>query len=228
MNEVNQKSKELMRNLKIILSVFLISFFVVIVVGLAPSEIDLPVFGAVREFLAGDGKTATTTPSLPVEFSDGGDGQTLIFNTLDPTRIVIEKIGVDVSIQNPQTRDPAELDKSLLKGVVHYPGSGGPEDNSNMFLFGHSTTFRVVSNPAYKAFNNLEKLNIGDRVEVFAGNSVYLYKVTSVVLVGTDTALVEFSRGKKMLTLTTCNTFGGKSKEERIVVEAVYVSKIGL
>ena len=226
MNEVNQKSKELMRNLKIILSVFLVSFFVVIVVGLAPSEIDLPVFGAVREFLAGDGKTATTSDfsGEPPE----GDGQTLIFNTLDPTRIVIEKIGVDVSIQNPQTRDPAELDKSLLKGVVHYPGSGGPEDNSNMFLFGHSTTFRVVSNPAYKAFNNLEKLNIGDRVEVFAGNSVYLYKVTSVVLVGTDTALVEFSRGKKMLTLTTCNTFGGKSKEERIVVEAVYVSKTGL
>ena len=226
MNEVNQKSKELMRNLKIILSVFLVSFFVVIVVGLAPSEIDLPVFGAVREFLAGDGKTATTSDfsGEPPE----GDGQTLIFNTLDPTRIVIEKIGVDVSIQNPQTRDPAELDKSLLKGVVHYPGSGGPEDNSNMFLFGHSTTFRVVSNPAYKAFNNLEKLNIGDRVEVFAGNSVYLYKVTSVVLVGTDTALVEFSRGKKMLTLTTCNTFGGKSKEERIVVGAVYVSKTGL
>ena len=226
MNEVNQKSKELMRNLKIILSVFLVSFFVVIVVGLAPSEIDLPVFGAVREFLAGDGKTATTSDfsGEPPE----GDGQTLIFNTLDPTRIVIEKIGVDVSVQNPQTRDIAELDKALLKGVVHYPGSGGPEDDSNMFLFGHSTTFRVVSNPAYKAFNNLEKLNIGDRVEVFAGNSVYLYKVTSVVLVGTDTALVEFSRGKKMLTLTTCNTFGGKSKEERIVVEAVYVSKIGL
>ncbi|OHA40387.1 MAG: hypothetical protein A3G59_02645 [Candidatus Taylorbacteria bacterium RIFCSPLOWO2_12_FULL_47_20] len=227
MNEISQKTKELIRNLKIILSVFLLSLAVVIVTGLIPSEIDLPIFGAVREFIAGNGKTAATTSDFSGKPSEGDD-QALIFNTLDPTRIVIEKIGVDVSVQNPQTRDIAELDKALLKGVVHYPGSGGPEDDSNMFLFGHSTTFRVVSNPAYKAFNNLEKLNIGDHVEVFAGNSVYLYKVTSVVLVGTDTALVEFSRGKKMLTLTTCNTFGGKSKEERIVVEAVYVSKTGL
>lgn len=140
----------------------------------------------------------------------------------EPVRIIIDAIGVDASIETPTSDDINVLDEALLRGVVHYPGSGDLEDTSNMFLFGHSTGFRVVQNQAFKAFNNLNDLVKGDLIRVRSEDKEYLYKVQSVTLVNADNAFVELTNKKKMLTLSTCNTFG--QKQDRYVVEATYLS----
>lgn len=138
-----------------------------------------------------------------------------------PQRIVIPRISVDTSISNPDTERVDILDEYLKKGAVRYPGSGDLA-YGNMFLFAHSTGFRVVQNPAYKAFNNLKKLGNGDEIRVYSedGKTVATYKVTSVRLVPDSEALVRFDTTAHMLTLSTCNTFG--KKEERYVVEASF------
>lgn len=141
-----------------------------------------------------------------------------------PERVVIEKIGVDSPILNPESRDVGVLDRALLEGVVRYPGSGGLDDDSNMFLFGHSTGFRVVRNPAFKALNRLGELQVGETISIQTGNTEYIYKVTSVSQVDKDEALVELTLGKKMLTISTCNSFGEKS--DRFVVQAVFVQAL--
>jgi len=138
-----------------------------------------------------------------------------------PDHIFINKIGVDAKVLNPETRDTAVLDRALLEGVVRYPGSGGFDDNSNMFLFGHSTGYRIVQNQAFKSFNRLEELQIGDVVSITSGNTEYRYKVVSVSRVNKNEELVEFTSGKKMLTLSTCDSFGEKS--DRFVVRAEFV-----
>lgn len=140
-----------------------------------------------------------------------------------PSRIVIESIGVDSIITNPQTTNIATLDEYLKQGAVRYPGSGLLGEG-NMFIFGHSTGLAVVRNQAYKAFNGLKNLKVGDVIKVYGGseNKVYIYKVNSVKLVDKDQTLVKFDDNKDMLTLSTCNTFG--QKEERHVVEADFVS----
>lgn len=143
-----------------------------------------------------------------------------------PDKIVIEKIGVSSPVMNPDTTDIATLDAELKKGAVRYPGSGFLNEESNMFLFGHSTGLKNVQNRAYEAFNHLDKLNVGDRIRVYAKDSVYEYKVTSVSLAQAEDALVTFSTGKKMLTLSTCNTFG--KKEDRFVVTAEFVRQSSL
>jgi LPXTG-site transpeptidase (sortase) family protein len=137
-----------------------------------------------------------------------------------PTHIKISKIGVDVSISNPESDNVDVLDEYLKKGAVHYPGSGNLLA-SNMFLFAHSTGIKVVQNQAYKAFNNLKSLSSGDVIEVSGEDGkIYVYKVSSVKLATDKDVLVTFDRKDRMLTLSTCNTFGQKS--ERYVVEAYF------
>jgi LPXTG-site transpeptidase (sortase) family protein len=149
-------------------------------------------------------------------------------NTVDdtPRRLIIERIGIDTPIENPQGTDLATLNDALLSGAVHYPGSGNLDDVSNMFLFGHSTGFRVVNNDAYKAFNGLKDLKENDLIRVQSESHEYVYRVTKVSLVDAETELVQFSSSEKKLTLSTCNVFG--QKQERYVVEAVFVGSYGL
>lgn len=137
---------------------------------------------------------------------------------VEPERMVIEKIGMSSPIMNPNTTDIGILDAELKRGVVRYPGSGLLNENSNMLLFGHSTGLKNVRNKAYQAFNDLGKLNIGDVIKIYSKDEVYEYRVASVSLAKAEEALVTFSTGKKMLTLSTCNTFG--KKEDRFVVTA--------
>jgi LPXTG-site transpeptidase (sortase) family protein len=136
-----------------------------------------------------------------------------------PDRIVINKVGVDTTVEQPQTRDVNALDQYLTRGAVYYPGSGTVEQG-NMFVFGHSTGFQVVQNQAYKTFNGIEDLVRGDEITVEADGKVYIYRVESVKLLSEDDALITFDNSERRLTLSTCNTFG--SKQERWVVEAEF------
>lgn len=140
--------------------------------------------------------------------------------TEKPTRVVIAKAGVDSTIYNPAEANEATLDQYLTKGAVRYPGSGYP-GSGNLFLFGHSTSFKVVRNPAYKTFNNVQHLKAGDAIDVYAGSTIHRYAVRSIEMVSADEAFVPFSYDKTMLTIVTCNTLGEKS--DRFMVKAEYV-----
>ena len=139
----------------------------------------------------------------------------------NPTRIVIDKIKVDVTVSNPNTTNVTTLDEYLKQGAVHYPGSG-QIGIGNMFIFAHSAeAYVILHNLNLKAFNGLENLKAGDIIKVYGASRIYEYSVTSVTLVNENKALVEFGNKKNMLTLSTCNTFGAKS--DRYVVEADYI-----
>lgn len=134
-----------------------------------------------------------------------------------PIRIIIPKIGVDATVANPNTTNTATLDNYLTEGAVRYPGSG-LIGFGNMFIFGHSTGLAVVRNQAYKTFNGLKNLQVGDIINVYSVTKIYEYRVATVRLAEASEVLVQFDSTRNMLTLSTCNTFGGKS--ERYVVEA--------
>jgi|TARA_Y100000310_G_scaffold63585_1_gene59045 LPXTG-site transpeptidase (sortase) family protein len=138
-----------------------------------------------------------------------------------PKRIVIHEIGVEVAIESPESMSISVLDEALARGAVHYPGSGLLGEDSNVFLFGHSSYLPSVKNKAYQAFNGIQKLDAGDVVKVFSDNREYRYIVRDVRLSDATDALVEFETGSSKLTLSTCNSFG--SKTDRFVVEADFV-----
>ena len=77
-----------------------------------------------------------------------------------------------------------------------------------------------MNNPAYKTFNGFKDVKEGDEIRVKGTSQTYLYRVVSVTLADDNEIWVDLSSDKKLLTLSTCNTFG--QKQERYVIRAEY------
>ncbi len=199
-NHFNAGSRELILLGCAFLAVFFVSFLFLSIVGFVP-----------------EGQTAHTTQT------ETSTPQTVVDSTRfeKPTRVIIDKIGVDMPIGNPQTTDAAVLDNALLSGAVRYPGSGLLGEEANMFLFGHSSYLPVVHNPAFRAFNDIQKLKAGDLIRVQSATKEEVYRVSTVQKMNASDAFVSLEKGTKMLTLSTCDSFGKPS--ERFVVEAAFV-----
>jgi LPXTG-site transpeptidase (sortase) family protein len=136
-----------------------------------------------------------------------------------PARVISTQLGLDTKVSNPETTDIKTLDGELLKNAVRYPGSGTLA-SGNMFIFGHSTGFKVVNNPAYKAFNEIKKLKEGDKIEVQAvSGKTFTYRVLSVEIASKYDTYISFTAKSPTLTLTTCDSFGKRS--DRYVVKAI-------
>lgn len=162
--------------------------------------------------------TVTETAGEVASATDDSDSR--------PVRIVIDAIDLDTSIETPASTAIDVLDEALLRGVVHYPASADLDDSGNVFLFGHSSGFRVVQNQAFKAFNDLKDLKENDLIRVQSSSREYVYRVVAVSLVSADEEYIDLSRTGRTLTLATCNVFG--AKEERYVVRAELVGEYEL
>ncbi len=139
-----------------------------------------------------------------------------------PLKIEIPSLNLIASIENPDITDIPTLDKSLLKGAVRYPTSAKLGETGNVVLFGHSSYLPIVGNPAYKTFNDIQKLKAGDKISVYSENAVYTYVVKSVSKESvSDNKPIPLLVTGKQLTLVTCNSFATKS--DRFVVVADFV-----
>lgn len=138
-----------------------------------------------------------------------------------PTLITIPAIKLSATIENPETTDVVALDKELLKGAVRYPTSAKLGETGNVVLFGHSSYLPIVKNQAYKTFNGIQKLVVGDTVVVSSLDTSYTYRVRSVTKESTNDAGFPLSVAGRVLTLSTCDSFGAKT--DRFVVVADFV-----
>lgn len=144
-----------------------------------------------------------------------------------PTKIEIAKINLSTVISNPTTTDITLLDKELLKGAVRYPTTARLNEIGNVVLFGHSSYLPVVANPAYKAFNDIQKLKAGDVVTVYSLDTAYTYRVKSVEKENaTSDQGIPLHVSGRVLTLVTCNSFA--TKEDRFVVTAEFVDSYSI
>ncbi len=209
--------------LVIFLVVFVVSFGLLAFIGIVPLELRDEGTPNLVSFINARADTGTSNSGVnvirpnPVPGTAGETGEV-------PVRIVIDKIDVNQPILNPTTRDVKQLDEELKHGVVRYPGSGLLGDG-NVFLFGHSTTFAVVHNQAYKALNHLDYLKAGDEVKVYSATRLYTYRITSVVKKSEGQAVIDLSGTTNKITISTCDSFSG-IKQQRIIAEADLVSTI--
>lgn len=138
-----------------------------------------------------------------------------------PTRVEIKKINLSTPITNPTVTDIPTLDKALLQGAVRYPTSAKLGESGNVVLFGHSSYLPVVANQAYKAFNGIQKLVAGDVITVYSLDTVYSYRVRNVLKESTNGGAIPLKVDGRVLTLSTCDSFGATS--DRFVVTADFV-----
>lgn len=182
-----------------VIIIFLITFAVLYLFGLVPNEFN------------------NTIGRYPDKESAGNQAGEL------PLSLTAPEVGINTEVYNPDSTSTEILDSYLLKGAVRYPGSGLPGGQGNVFIFGHSTGFKIVHNQAYKTFVGLDKLKAGDPIYLYSSDNEYIYKVLDVKMENADQVLVVFNTKENMLTISTCNTFA--AKEDRYVAEAQFVSK---
>jgi len=138
-----------------------------------------------------------------------------------PTKIEIPTIGLAQDVSNPTSTDVQLLDNALLTGPVRYPTSSKLGVSGNVIIFGHSSYLPIVHNQAFKAFDGIQKLKKGDRIEVTGDSHVFVYAVDTVEKENTAEDAIPLNVEGSTLTLATCDSFGEKS--DRFVVTATLV-----
>lgn len=138
-----------------------------------------------------------------------------------PVSIAIPKIGLVQPVSNPATTNVAVLDEALLSGTVRYPSSAKIGAEGNVIIFGHSSYLPVVHNKSFKAFNDIQKLAQGDRIEVTGETHTFVYVVDEVREADAGSDAIPLTVTGKILTLATCDSFGKPT--DRFIVTAHFV-----
>lgn len=189
------------------LAVFFVSFSTLATFDLIP-EAPAPVAEAVK--VPSESLAASVALALPE----------------DVMRVEIPAVGINVTVKNPDTTDVEALDEALLTGAVRYPTSAKLGQEGNTILFGHSSYLPIVNNKAYKAFNEIQNLEKGDRITVYGESTAYVYAVTQVASADAEDAAIPLTKTGHTLTLATCDSFGKKTA--RFIVTADLVESYPL
>lgn len=195
-------------------------------IGLVPNYID----GTAPESLSSDADASNSIAlsNLPeLGTADQAAAATSSAVYALPSRLLIPAIGLDLSIQNPGTRDIQTLDDLLQKGPARYVDSAKLGEAGTMIIFAHSSHLPIVHNPMFKAFNRIPELKAGDMITIEGGGKQYLYAVASVTKAdASDTKIDTAPSLGTRLVLVTCDTLTGKSA--RFVLDASFIGAYDL
>lgn len=142
--------------------------------------------------------------------------------------LTIAKLGITEALVEiaPKTLNP---DTAL----GHYPGSALPNQEGNVFIYGHSVLPWFYNPNNYKTiFSTIKKLNIGDEVSIKYKDKKYIYQVEGKrelkpAQVNPLASIKSYySNQKSTLVLMTCTPEGTKLK--RLLVEAVLIQTLTL
>lgn len=140
---------------------------------------------------------------------------------LDPSagqplaELEIPAIGLDSTVLEGLTYDPAVWNPLLRDGPAHVLGSALPGEPGNVVIFGHLNIWGAV-------FLHLDELRPGDAVDFVTPYGRFQYRVTgSRVIAPTDLAAVAARHGgPATVQLVTCN---GLLDGQRLLVNATLV-----
>jgi len=107
------------------------------------------------------------------------------------SKVVIASIGVEAPVVEGDGWE------ELKMGAGHHIGSANPGERGNMVISGHDDVYGEI-------FKDLGELNMGDEVEVYAGDTPYTYQVVAKRIVEpAEVSLLE-PTPDATLTLITC------------------------
>lgn len=141
---------------------------------------------------------------------------------LEDNRLVIKKINVSVPIISISSRYDKILQEGLKKGVVIFPQTALPRENGNCVIVGHSSNFSWRKGDYDTIFVLLDKLKIGDEIEIFWEREKIKYIIfENPQIVKANQTEILASAEKPILTLMTCWPIGTNYK--RLIVKGKLV-----
>jgi LPXTG-site transpeptidase (sortase) family protein len=143
------------------------------------------------------------------------------FDMTKPGRLSVPKLNLQVPII--WTQDPAEFDKDLTRGVVHYPGTALPGEIGTVYVSGHSSDYFWKNHPYKQVFAKINALEPGDDIfiDVYGKDGKiynYKYRVTRETIYAPDDQAQFVDNSGAKLNLSTCWPIG--TQKDRYVVTA--------
>ncbi len=174
----------------------------------------------------------TLTPTLPPastpipSATPGAERPTEVPHAPPATRLVIPALGIDAPIvEVPITNKTWDVSQVVME-IAHLGGTANPGEEGNMMLAGHVTLLRG----GYGPFKDLHKLEPGDSVIVYAGETIYSYQVVEKKAVAPTDVSVAYPTPDPTLTLITCINWDAQARiyQERLVVVAKLAEQASL
>lgn len=120
-----------------------------------------------------------------------------------PTRLVAASAGIDTRVTEVGVVEEAgrAIWETAWRAAGHHLTSARPGQPGNMVISGHVS---VADANNVAVFANLDRLAVGDIVEVYSGSEVYRYAIQSTSTVSPEALQVLRSNHQSRLTLITC------------------------
>lgn len=116
---------------------------------------------------------------------------------------------------------PPEVVAGLEKGIIHIQGTSMPGEIGNVFITGHSSNYVWAKGNYNNIFSLLNRVVVGDVVQVKYQGINYLYKVSETKVVDpTDISPLENTTDSR-LTLMTCTPVGTSLRRLIVVANQV-------
>lgn len=141
----------------------------------------------------------------PVEWIGAADGGAPLSGgtarDVDITRVVLPAIGLDAEVVPAALvqRDGGLTWEVLAFRIGHAEGTAGAGGLGNAILLGHVTSLRSGN-----VFAELDRADVGDRVQVFGGDQAFDYTVVSKRHVARDDRTVAEPGDARAVSLITC------------------------
>lgn len=136
--------------------------------------------------------------------------------------IYIPKIRVAAPIVRPASESDKDINDTLLKGVLKYPGTAEPGERGNVFLTGHSSYYWWVKTDYRNVFALVPQLVGGDEIIIYSKGVRYVYKVSEARTISPTETDVLKPTPDAVVTLSTCVPIG--TSYQRRIVRAKQVS----
>ncbi len=140
-------------------------------------------------------------PEATAEAASPGPAQPLV-GTL-PTRVVVPKAGIDAPIDEVGVvQDQGTwVWQTAWQAAGHHLDSARPGQPGNMVITGHVS---VADSRNLAAFKTLDKVAVGDEVDVYSGSEVFRYQVDKVDVVAPTNVKILRSDHRSTVTMITC------------------------
>jgi sortase A len=147
----------------------------------------------------------------------------LMPSTYDHTQVTTNLSSYTLSIPqiNIHNATVSTVDTDLNTHLVHFPGTALPPNKGSAVIFGHSTLPQLFNPTDYKTiFANAHTLKNDDILEVTVANTLYKYRIFSIMIVSPDntSAYMTQENDNSYITIVTCTPPGTTWK--RLIIKA--------
>ncbi len=118
--------------------------------------------------------------------------------------IDIAAINITAPIVLSQGISDRDFEIALNKGVTHFPGSALPGEDGVLILLGHSAPLGWPKINYDWVFSNLEKLNVGDQIDIYFNQRLFVYTITEKVFLEVGEDISSSSLNEPEIMLLSC------------------------